>query len=382
MITQIVEATEQHIDACGQRIRDGKLVSFPTETVYGLGASALNPEACLTIFKAKQRPLTDPLIVHIHDKEQVKKILEPFNEVQSRVFNVLTEAFWPGPLTLVAKAQQHIPLVLSANTGFIGVRMPNHPVALALLRASNLPIAAPSANLFGHVSPTKAEHVLNDFQPQKVDLHILDGGNLDTGCCAVGIESSVVKFDKKKLTVFREGGVSVNQIKKILKEEGLEIEVEVRKKETKKKEAEVAPGQELTHYAPNLNTYLLEDELQLPSRAVPNNLLINYFDAESSTQEKTKILKSETVLISLNSLAREISNQYLKELVLSETGNDVSEAAQNLFSMLREAEKIQGAKYCLIVLPRSKAIMLQDLYTAVRDRVFRSSSGKTVSQLA
>ena len=139
-------------------------MAFPTETVYGLGANALDADACVSIFTSKGRPLTDPLIVHVHSLDQALTLLDQSDLEIVSLFKKLASRYWPGPLTMVVQANlKLIPNMITAETGFVGLRMPNHEIALDLLRTSQVPIAAPSANKFGHVSPTKAEHVYNDF---------------------------------------------------------------------------------------------------------------------------------------------------------------------------------------------------------------------------
>lgn len=154
--THVIQADTKNVTLAAKAIQDGKLVAFPTETVYGLGANARNADACLQIFKSKQRPLTDPLIAHVHDAEIALDYINESDKVK-QTFQELGAIYWPGPLTLVTKANLDlIPMLITANTGYIGIRVPNHPVALELLKQTGLPIAAPSANKFGHVSPTKA----------------------------------------------------------------------------------------------------------------------------------------------------------------------------------------------------------------------------------
>lgn len=159
----------------GELIRSGRLVSFPTETVYGLGANALDEAAVRSIFATKKRPLTDPVIVHVDKPEDGLQFID-ISEGVRRIYSFLGATFWPGPLTLILRANfSIIPRVVTANTDFVGIRCPNHPIARALIRAANRPIAAPSANLFAHVSPTSAVHVFNDFYDQAI--HILDTHN-------------------------------------------------------------------------------------------------------------------------------------------------------------------------------------------------------------
>ena len=191
-------------------------MAFPTETVYGLGANALNQKAVAGIFEAKARPLTDPVIVHVPSVDLALEMIE-LDDSGAKVFHMLTKKFWPGPLTLISKAKPSVPTthILSAGSGLIGVRCPQHPVALALLRASKLPIAAPSANRFGHVSPTCSAHVVADLgHCPIVIINEKDDGTTTTAaaaeaapplpasssaklCCKVGIESTVCKIDSQ-----------------------------------------------------------------------------------------------------------------------------------------------------------------------------------------
>lgn len=157
--------------------------------MYGLGANALNAEACMKIFASKGRPLTDPLIVHVHSMEQGLSLINQSDDEMVKLFTSLGQRYWPGPLTLVVKANLDvIPLMITAQTGFVGIRLPNSPIALDLLRTAGVPVAAPSANKFGHVSPTKAAHVYKDFH-KDTDVLIVDGGE-----CSFGIESTVLKL--------------------------------------------------------------------------------------------------------------------------------------------------------------------------------------------
>ena len=200
-LSHVIAHNTENVQRAAQALRDGKLVSFPTETVYGLGANAKDPDACLQIFKSKGRPLTDPLIVHVDCIEKALELIS--DEVDLKTYQKLAELYWPGPLTLVAKANLDvIPMLITANTGYIGIRVPNHPVAQELLKEAGVPVAAPSANKFGHVSPTKAEHVYDDFHKDS-EVLILDGGS-----CNFGIESTVLKIGDGELTIIRKGGVS------------------------------------------------------------------------------------------------------------------------------------------------------------------------------
>jgi len=221
-LAKIVKATEDTISEAGDRLRAGKLVAFPTETVFGLGASCWDREALLGIFRAKQRPLSDPLIAHVPDLDAAMTVLDSsaVSGAMEEAVSALTSAFWPGPLTLVLPAHRDLPAEVSAGTGWVGVRCPNHPVALRLLRAAGVPVCAPSANRFGHVSPTRPHHVLQDLGHS--DILILDpattGEEDDSTTCTVGIESTVARVDaaRGKVEVLRRGAVGEGQIRAAL----------------------------------------------------------------------------------------------------------------------------------------------------------------------
>lgn len=196
METRLLIPTDEVIEYAAALLKQGGLVAFPTETVYGLGADALNEKAVLSIFEAKERPADNPLIVHITEREDLLPICI-LNEKAGR----LMDAFWPGPLTLLLKKTAAVPDVTTAGLDTVAVRMPSHPVARALLKACGCPVAAPSANRSGRPSPTRASHVLEDMAG-RIPL-ILDGGP-----CDVGLESTVVDMTRDIPLVLRPGGVT------------------------------------------------------------------------------------------------------------------------------------------------------------------------------
>jgi len=200
----VTTVSQSDLRRAAKLLRAGKLVAFPTETVYGLGANALSAEAVQRIFEAKGRPRTSPLIVHIAVLEDVHKVVSEWPEAAQR----LAEEFWPGPLTLVLPKQAAVPDIVTAGLKTVGVRMPSHPVALALLKECGLPLAAPSANRFAQLSPTTAEHVRRSLG-DRVDF-VLDGGP-----CAVGIESTVLSLVGTP-TLLRPGGISREQLEEVI----------------------------------------------------------------------------------------------------------------------------------------------------------------------
>ncbi len=198
-------SSSESIRVAGAVIRKGGLVAFPTETVYGLGCDALNPEAVARVFEVKQRPSFDPLIVHIATRASFDHLVQAISLSDHR----LMDAFWPGPLTLVLPKREHIPDLVTAGLPTVAIRMPAHPVARALIREAGVPIAAPSANPFGYVSPTTAEHV-RETLGDRIDL-ILDGGP-----CPIGMESTIVSMAGAQPELLRPGSLPLSDIEAIV----------------------------------------------------------------------------------------------------------------------------------------------------------------------
>ena len=220
-------------------LRSGKLVAFPTETVYGLGANALDANAVARIFEVKGRPNTSPVIVHIGDWEMVRKVAASWPPAA----RMLAEKFWPGPLTLVLPKTPAVPDIVTAGLPTVGVRMPSHPVALALIKAAQVPVAAPSANRFSQLSPTTAEHVRQGLG-DRVD-YILDGGP-----CEVGIESTVLSLAGEVPVLLRPGGVSRRQIEDVIGP--------VATSQDTPHGSHPAPGMHPRHYSPRTPVILVE----------------------------------------------------------------------------------------------------------------------------
>ena len=189
------------IERAAALLRAGRLVVFPTETVYGLGANALDPVAVARVYEVKDRPATSPLIVHVASIEMAQSLVTSWPEIADR----LARKFWPGPLTLVLEKRSVIPAIVTAGLSTVGLRMPAHPIAQALIRAAGLPLAAPSANRFKQLSPTTADHVRESLGDD-VDL-ILDGGP-----CQVGIESTVLSLTEPQPVLLRPGGIARAEI--------------------------------------------------------------------------------------------------------------------------------------------------------------------------
>ncbi len=241
----INQINKESIERAAQVIKEGGLVAFPTETVYGLGADALNPEASRRIYAAKGRPSDNPLIVHIADFEALEQITTTIPEQARR----LGERFWPGPLTMVFEKNDRVPLETTGGLSTVAVRMPSHPIALALIRESTGYIAAPSANTSGKPSPTLAEHVYLDMDG-RIPM-ILDGGAV-----GIGIESTIVDFSEKIPTILRPGYITKEMLEEVIGEVRIDpglsgADANVRPK---------APGMKYRHYAPKAELILVKGQ--------------------------------------------------------------------------------------------------------------------------
>jgi L-threonylcarbamoyladenylate synthase len=232
--------SEDQIKYAAELLRNCKLVAFPTETVYGLGASALDADAVARVFEAKGRPSTSPIIVHVSDRAMIERVASSWPDTA----RILTDQFWPGPLTLVVPKTTAVPDIVTAGLPTVGVRMPAHPVALALIEAAQVPVAAPSANRFTEISPTTAEHVRRSLG-DRVD-YILDGGP-----CRVGIESTVLSLVNEIPVLLRPGGITRQQIEELI---GL-----ITSLEQQPQGAHPSPGMHPRHYSPRTALYLVCD---------------------------------------------------------------------------------------------------------------------------
>ena len=242
----IAQPTEEALDRAAHLIRSGALVAFPTETVYGLGANALNEEAIARVYSVKSRPWASPLIVHVSDEAMARSITLDWPPIAQ----ALAARFWPGPLTLVLKKAAAVPSLVTAGLDTVGVRIPSHPVALALIRKAGVPIAAPSANRFSQLSPTTAQHV-EEGLGEDVEL-ILDGGPTQ-----VGIESTVVSLWRDSPLILRPGMISQAELESAA---GVRFEYE-----TDVPHIVESPGMHPRHYAPRTPFFVLGASDATPS---------------------------------------------------------------------------------------------------------------------
>jgi L-threonylcarbamoyladenylate synthase len=283
----------QALREAGRIIRLGGLVAFPTETVYGLGSDACNPIAVARVFEVKRRPSIDPLIVHVADPDDARH----FGQFPDTISPALMSTFWPGPLTLVVPKHDVIPAIVTAGLDTVALRVPSHPSALALIRTSGRALAAPSANPFGYVSPTRADHVFDQLG-EAIDL-ILDGGP-----CKVGVESTILSLTGGVPRLLRAGGIPVEEIESVVGPVERPAAKAVRPE---------APGQLTRHYATKTRLQILNED-----------------DPSARPGEHEKV-----GLITLTSPRRR--EGYSTVEVLSDSGN-MREAAANLFSALRRLD--------------------------------------------
>ena len=305
MRTMCVSANADAIAQGAELIKNGALVGFPTETVYGLGADALNEKAVLDIFAAKGRPADNPLIVHIAEWAELEPLCHP-NDMARK----LAQAFWPGPLTMILPKKEIVPAAVTAGLDSVAIRMPSHPVARALIAESGCPIAAPSGNRSGRPSPTCAAHMLEDMDG-RIPL-ILDGGP-----CDVGVESTVVSLTGDTAVVLRPGGVTPEMIAAVLGECRVADSV---MRPLKEGEAAPSPGMKHKHYAPKAHMTLYEGQPQAVAARI-----IKEYDALPAT-ERGLILAAEGHL-PLYAARRAAS-----------LGADEWAAAHNIFALLRQAD--------------------------------------------
>jgi len=314
------------IEQAATILRGGGLVAFPTETVYGLGALALNLKAIHRIFLAKERPDWDPLIVHVRDMVMARPLMKRLPPD----FELLASRFWPGPLTLVVEKDDQITGEVTAHRPTVALRMPWHPVAAALLAATGAPIAAPSANRFGRPSPTRAEHVVEDLA-NRVDLI------LDAGPTPVGVESTVLDLTQSPPVILRPGGVPREELEKVIGEVRLASAVE----DETARAGLAGPGMSLKHYAPRARVELLDGEI------------------------------NETV-ITLKRRVEELKREGKTFYLLANYGDDRL-YAQTLFDQMRDADS-QHADVILAIMPPARGLGL-----AVRDRLLRASGSPAAS---
>lgn len=287
----ILKATSENILKAAESLRNGNIAAFPTETVYGLGADAFNPKAVAKVFAIKERPEFNPLILHINSIEQIKLVADCSNQF----FEKIIHSFWPGPLTVVIPKKEIVPSIVTAGHPTVALRMPSNNVALELIQRLGNPIAAPSANIFGRLSPTTADHVEEQLG-NRIDII------LDDGPSEVGVESTIIELTDEKVFLLRHGGIPIEEVEAII---GEKIERKFFE------ESPSSPGQLKSHYSPNKPMYFIDDADNLD---ISGKKIGGLFKSEIDTNydfTSAKILSNEA---------------------------DPNEAAANLFIFLHEFE--------------------------------------------
>lgn len=332
--TKLLTASEADIDIAAELIRQGEVVGMPTETVYGLGADAENAEAVKKIFEAKGRPADNPLIVHIADISELEKYVRRVPPIAYR----LAKRFCPGPLTMVLPKRDIIPDITSAGLDTVGIRIPCHKAAQALIRTSGRAIAAPSANLSGSPSPTTAAHVMNDMNGRIPA--VIDGGS-----CPVGVESTVITFENDVIRLLRPGFVSAEELSEFAKvicdrhitEAALEGET-VR-----------SPGMKYKHYSPKANVTVVDGS---------NEEFLEYVNGKAGSDKVFALI--------FDSAAAECRIPYIKY------GDTAEEQAARLFAALREFDEM-GAEQVYAQRPETDGVGL-----AVYNRLLRAAGFEIV----
>lgn len=343
---EMMDSSDENLRRAGAAIAEGKLVVIPTETVYGLGADAFNPDAVARVFEAKRRPAFDPLIIHISKLDDIERIATSFPPKA----RLLAEALWPGPLTMILPKRPEVPDIVTSGLDTAAVRFPVHPVARKIIEYSGTVVAAPSANPFGYISPTTAQHVAKTLG-DRVDF-IVDGGP-----CAVGVESTVIDMTRDIPAVLRPGGMPLERIRDIIGEVLIP---------GKKGGPIASPGQLKSHYAPHATLYLH------PWNSLPYALRQTSPDAVAADPpdaSKAALSAAPMAAIVFDASRASIlaeSGLFRRIGVLSERG-DMREAASRLFALLHE---LDAAGFEII---HAERVPEEGLGRAINDRLYRAS---------
>lgn len=339
------ESLADKLARAGKIIKDGGLVAFPTETVYGLGGDALNPESSKKIYAAKGRPSDNPLIVHIADMQQLEKIVQSIPESAKK----LADAFWPGPLTMIMKKSDLVPRQTTGGLDTVAVRMPDHPLALIFIKEAGGYVAAPSANLSGKPSPTKADHVIQDMDG-RIDM-ILRADNKAVGM--IGIESTIIDLTGDVPMILRPGYITREMISDIIGK--TDADASILDNETD--ELPKAPGMKYRHYAPKGELVIVEGEPQGVLNYINDKLL---FHAQKG--EKTGVIGTS-----------EMIGKYRADSI-KDAGKqgDMRSAASRLYEFLREFDD-EGVAYIY-----SESFSREGIGQAVMNRLLKAAGHKCV----
>lgn len=344
METKEIFINPNNIDAllaseAGNILKNGGLVAFPTETVYGLGANAFDDAAVKSIFTAKGRPNDNPLIVHVASKEDVEELVE----FVPKKAKLVMDKFWPGPVSIIMKKSKKIGDAVSAGLDTVAVRMPSHPVALAVIKASGVPVAAPSANTSGKPSPTSAKHVSEDMNG-KIDM-IVDGGR-----CTVGVESTVLDLSGDEAVILRPGGITRGMLEDVIGK------VKYSKQHVADENTPRCPGMKYRHYAPKASVYVLEYKNELDKKRV----------CEMICEHKKKGARVGVLDCADN------GNGYGADIYTC-AGESSEKYAENLFYLLRDFDQ-KGID--VILCPMN---FCDDMSNAVKNRLYKAAANNILN---
>lgn len=339
MKTLLLENSIQNIEKVGEILKNGGIVGIPTETVYGLAADALNPQAVAKIFKAKGRPVDNPLIVHIADFSDIER----FNLV-SEIPNAtkkLADRFWPGPLTIIMKKSEAVPFEVTNRLDTVAIRFPSHPLAQEIIRQAGTPLAAPSANLSGSPSPTTAKHVMDDMDG-RIDA-VFDGG-----ACEVGLESTVITVATDIPRLLRPGAITLEQLQEVLGE----VEVDDAVLHKLRDGVQVAsPGMKYKHYAPKAEVILLK---------CTDDEYIKYVNSNAKSGVSALCCDEDISLLKVKAYSLGRRNDYVTH-------------AKKLFDMLRKIDDDNESKTVYSRLPSVDGVGM-----AVYNRLIRAAGFKVI----
>jgi len=322
----------EKIEEAGNIIKNGGLVLFPTETVYGIGANGLDENAVKKIFIAKGRKQDNPLILHVSDYEMLKEISKDINETEQK----LIEEFWPGPFTIILERTEKVPDIVTGGLTTVGIRMPENIIAQKLIKYSNVPIAAPSANISGKPSGTRIEDILEELK-EKVD-YIIDGGE-----CKIGLESTVVRVIDNIPHILRPGKITAEQIKKVAGK--VVIDEHILNKIDLQEEV-LSPGMKYRHYAPKTECMLIYSE--------DKEKMVNRIKEEIKKYEKVLIISTEE-----NVLKYDCEN-------IIKMGSDLEEISKNIFKILRQVDNYKVDKVII------EGVEKKGLGLAIMNRLIRA----------
>ena len=320
-------------------LKEGKTVIFPTETVYGLGANALDEDAVKKIYEAKGRPSDNPLIVHIYDKEEIYNLAKDINEKAE----IIMEKFWPGPITIILNKKEIVPYRTSGGLGTVAVRMPSHLIAREIIKQAGVPIAAPSANISGRPSPTKADHVYEEMNGRVSGIVLGGDSNF-------GLESTVLDVTTETPMILRPGSITKEDLEEVIGT--VLIDPSLEKKEDNKKAK--APGMKYTHYSPDADVYIVSGK--------PQDIIDKINSLVDENNEKG--LKTGVMCLEEN------KHNYKCEVV--SLGSSLEEVGSNLFDVLRQMDKMN------IDVVYSEEFPSKGVGQAIMNRLLKSAGYKII----